>query len=46
LLVLRDRIWTQRVLINSPYALEGVAKALMDLESRRSTGRLLLSIGT
>jgi NADPH:quinone reductase-like Zn-dependent oxidoreductase len=35
-----------RVLVNPPYALDDVAKAHMYLESRRSTDKLLLSIGT
>jgi NADPH2:quinone reductase len=35
-----------KVLISHVYALEDVGKAHVELESRRSTGKLLLSIGT
>jgi NADPH:quinone reductase len=34
-----------KVLVNPPYALKDVAKAHMDLESRKTTGKLLLAIG-
>ncbi len=34
-----------KVQVNPPYALRDVAKAHMDLESRKSTGKLLLAIG-
>jgi NADPH:quinone reductase len=34
-----------KVQVNPPYALADVAKAHMDLESRKSTGKLLLAIG-
>ena len=35
-----------KVQVNPPYALRDAAKAHMDLESRKSTGKLLLAIGT